>query len=300
VESGAFDEATRLYEQAREIAESADQVDDQLTAQQWFNLGIVQVELGDHERAIRCFKQSVHCAPDAPTMELRRGRYLQGWAEVLLDQDDADRAVKVAREAVKVSREIGSATLRRDANYVLAMALLQRHVLDDDPEALEAARLAVDASCEFSPGTRGHAAFALRGLIALRRGRREDAMDGFLKAERFGRTALEHGARNYSALDSRGLALAGLALLARTRLDDGDGLQLAMALQLRVDDSRELSELAVQAYREARTISSHSGVVRRVGRQLDALPDPDGILAGVRSVAVSPPLAGDDSARISG
>jgi tetratricopeptide (TPR) repeat protein len=265
-------------------------VDDHLAAQQWFNLGIIQVELGDHRSAMRCFRRSVQSLGDASAIEPRRGRYLQGWAEVLLDQEDAERAIKVAKEAVKIGREISSATLSRDASYVLAMACLQAHVLNADPEALEAARRAVDASCDFSAGTRGHAAFALQGVIALRQGRRDDAMDNFLQAEGFGSKALQHGARNYSALDARGLALAGLALLARTRADTGDDLELAMAsLQRRlpVGDSAELLERAVQAYREARAISSHPGMVRRVKRQLDALPDLDGILIGVRRAAVS-------------
>jgi hypothetical protein len=76
---------------------------------------------------------------------------------------------------------------------------------------------------------------------------------------------LERCDQNYGALDAKGLALAGLAVL-------GGGDRAAEA---------------VAAFRAARAITSAPGIVGRVRRLLDALAptDPAGILARVHEAA---------------
>ena len=69
---------------------------------------------------------------------------------------------------------------------------------------------------------------------------------------------------NYEALDSKGLALCGLALC---------------------NDESHISE-CFEAFRAARKIAPHAGVVKRVLRLFDELVkcDEEGILKGVREV----------------
>ena len=80
-------------------------------------------------------------------------------------------------------------------------------------------------------------------------------------------TLLAHTPEYLGALDSKGLALCGLALLGE---DPG---------------------LAADAYRAARAINRDPGIVSRVLRLFDALAvaDTEGALAGVRAAA-----AGED------
>ena len=78
-------------------------------------------------------------------------------------------------------------------------------------------------------------------------------------------TLLSAYAQNYAALDSKGLALCGLAL---------------------TEDPKRIAE-AVAAYRAARAITKATGIVQRVLRLFDALAQADnhGVLAPVRAAA---------------
>jgi hypothetical protein len=78
-------------------------------------------------------------------------------------------------------------------------------------------------------------------------------------------TLLSAYAQNYAALDSKGLALCGLAL---------------------TEDPKRIAE-AVAAYRAARAVAKAKGIVQRVLRLFDAFAQADhhGVLAPVRAAA---------------
>jgi hypothetical protein len=83
-------------------------------------------------------------------------------------------------------------------------------------------------------------------------------------------TMLERNDRNYGALDAKGLALCGMALLDAAGYDDRMGR-------------------AIESYRAARAINKDAGYVARVLRLLDGLAaaDPQGAekLAEARKAA---------------
>ena len=102
------------------------------------------------------------------------------------------------------------------------------------------------------------------GVIALRQQDQSAAKTAFTEAVASADDLLTQSAQNYAALDSKGLAMCGLALC-------GDVAQ--------VND-------AVAAYRAAREINKDLGYVKRVLRLFDALVvDADGILGDVRKAA---------------
>ena len=117
-----------------------------------------------------------------------------------------------------------------------------------------------------------HNVLALLGLIAMRQGDRVAAAEAFSAAISHADVMLDRCDQNYNALDAKGLALAGLAVL--------EGGQRAAE--------------AIAAFRAARAITSAPGIVGRVKRLLDALAPADatGILAGVYEAA-----AGQDDAK---
>ena len=82
---------------------------------------------------------------------------------------------------------------------------------------------------------------------------------------------LAHTAQNYAALDSKGLALSGLALC--------EGPQHVAG--------------AVAAYRAARIINKDAGIVKRVLRLFDELAKADaaGVLKEVRAAATEQEMA---------
>jgi tetratricopeptide (TPR) repeat protein len=118
-----------------------------------------------------------------------------------------------------------------------------------------------------------HNATALHGIIALRQGERETAQEAFAKSIAQADEILAKTPDYYSALDAKGLALSGLAL-CEVGMDGGrkteDGVKAAM-----------------EAFRKARGIAPHAGVVKSVLRLFDELAkcDNEGILKDVRDAA---------------
>jgi len=286
LDEGHFAEAARLGQQA---LDEVFQDDDEQSAQQLFNLGLVEVELGRHQAAMERFETGRQLAGRVG-YRYGVGRCQQGKAEVLLDHGDIRGAIALAEEAVGIGDQIEDPTLIRDANHVLALACLQADAMGADGQFLEAARTAAETACRFRVGNRAYGYFAALGVIAIRQGSSKDAVDAFREAESLVRRTLHHGARTYDALDARGLALSGLALLRRDRdskePEVDPALTVALSLLgLELADAQDLRRQATEAYRQARAIADAPGVTGRVRRLLDALPDPDGFLAGVKRVA---------------
>jgi tetratricopeptide (TPR) repeat protein len=285
VDEGRLEEAARIGEHALDMADE----EDQQAARQRFNLGLIEVEFGHHRAAMEHFEIGRQHA-DRIGYQSGVGRCQQGKAEVLLDRGDVRGAMALAEEAVDIGNQVKDPNLIRDANFVLAMARLQAEVLGGDPQLLDAARAAAEAACRFRVGNRAHGALAVRGVIALRQGQGKAAVDAFRQAELLVRRTLDHGAQNYGALDTRGLALSGLALLRRPRDDTDAETDLAVTvalslLALELDDASDLRRRATEASHQARGIAAAPGAIGRVRRLLDALPDSDGFLDDVKRAA---------------
>ena len=159
---------------------------------------------------------------------------------------------------MQIADEIGFAQTQSDARSGMANA----HLLRGD---LPAARQTAEAARAYDYPPNNPSVLATLGVVLLRQREAEAARLAFTQAVAQADTLLEHTSDNYQALDSRALALCGLALLG---------------------GSSRLPE-AMEAIQAARAVNRDAGVVQRTLRLLDALAfvEEDRILAPVRAVA---------------
>ena len=180
------------------------------------------------------------------------------WQKLVIDEGRYGNAVRQATEAVHIGEETGNARIVSSGNETLALARL---ATEDLPGARLRRLRHAPTFCS------SHSVLALLGLIALRQGDRVAAAEAFSAAIAHSDVILGRYEQNYDALDAKGLALAGLAVL---------------------EGSQGAAE-AIVAFRAARAITSAPGVVARVKRLLDFLSPADvaNILGGVHDAAAS-------------
>lgn len=221
------------------------------------NLGSCYFDTGKTARAIDYCEQSFSIAREAGDL-LGEVRQLANLAEALIDEKQYAEALRKAAESVKIADEIKSSGDGSHGNYCLALAYLYANDLSSSRAAAEAAR-------RYDEPEDNHYVLALLGLIALRQEDAVAAREAFTEAVTQAKTMLKHSTQNYSALDSKGLALCGLVIC-------GDVGRVAEA---------------TGAYRAARVVNKDAGVVGRVLRLFDTLAksDKEGVLAGVRAAA---------------
>jgi len=254
---GEVRRAIEYYEQALTIArEIGDRLGERVLLG---NLGECFVALGEYERGLEHHRQALAIAreiqyPSGASINLGNigsVHVLQsGWSE----------ASQALTDAIQIADGMGFVQTQNEARHTLALA----HLLSDD---LVAAREAIEAARRYDYPTNNYNVYALYGIIALRQGDHAVAQAAFADALTAADDMLTKTAENYDALDARGLALAGLALLA-----DAPDVHIAGA---------------VAAYRAARAITSAPGIVARALQLFDALAavDDAGLLAGVRAAA---------------
>ncbi len=146
-----------------------------------------------------------------------------------------------------------------------AVGLAQAYLFQND---LVNARATIEAALQYDVPEYNHNATALHGIIALRQGERETAQEAFTKSIAQADEILAKTPDYYSALDAKGLALCGLAILD----DDGRGGRPSALTD------------AAETFRKARKIAPHAGVVKSVLRLFDELVKCEGgeILKDVR------------------
>jgi tetratricopeptide (TPR) repeat protein len=226
--------------------------------------GKLYLERGQPNVAIEHFDAGLAIAEqDSIGYRLGQGRCLLNKAKALIDRAEYKDAVDLTRTAMRIGEEIGSSALSRDSSYVRALAFL----CDDE---LQEARDAIDAVCRtIADPVRHrafHSAFALQGVIALRRRDYSGATEAFGQARTRARNAANTNKRDYLAWDSLGLAEAGYLLV----IPHTPG---------------ELRQ-AVEFYRRARRYCSERGAIAHATRLLMLLPDPKGVLEEVRRAAM--------------
>lgn len=247
--------AIEYYERALAIAR---EISDQQNEGVWLcNLGNRYADMGQATRAIDYYKQSLAISRE---IGYRQGEAnnLCNLAEELINERRYVEAIHNATESLKIAEEIGSSEIGSYSNGNLALAHLYAN-------NLPGARAAAEAARQYDEPGNNHHVLALLGLIALRQGDTAAAREVFTEAVAQAETMLTYSAQNYEALDSKGLALCGLAI-------GGDADRVAEA---------------AEAYRAARAINKDAGIVGRVLRLFDALAESDGagLLAGVRAAA---------------
>jgi tetratricopeptide (TPR) repeat protein len=220
-------------------------------------LGDCYADMGETARAIGYYEQALAIARKFGHRQ-GEGTALGNLAEVLISEEQYVEATRNAIESVEIAEEFNDTNLGSYNNSTLARARLYTN-------DLSGARAAAEAARQYNEPRNNHYVSALLGLIALKQGYIEAALTAFTEAVAQAEVMLTHSEQNVRALDSKGLALCGLAVC-------GDVGRVA---------------LAVEAYRAARTINKDSGIVGRVLRLFDALTEADkaGVLAGVRAAA---------------
>ncbi len=140
------------------------------------------------------------------------------------------------------------------------MALVHLSLAD-----LPTARAAAETARKQDVPMNDYNVLALLGLIALRQNDRSAAVEAFQAAIAHADVMIERCDQNYQALDAKGLALAGLAVL----------------------EGGPRTAEAIAAVRAARAITSAAGIVGRVRRLLDALAPVDaaGVLTPIYAAA---------------
>jgi tetratricopeptide (TPR) repeat protein len=256
---GQLQQAIELHEQAlrifREIGDRHGE------ASHLGNLGICYYNLGKLRRAIELHEQALGIAReigdrDVEAMEL-----------INLGDCDARRAawqpaIQRYGQAIRIADEIGIIQDQSGGRSSLARVQLFQG-------ALAAAREAAQAGRAYDYGRNTADLSAILGVVLLRQGATEPARVAFSQAVDQADARLSQTNDNYHALDTKALALCGLAL---------------------VGDAAQVKEATV-AMKAARAISSAAGIVGDAVRLLDALAlaDHAGLLHPVRAIATALP-----------
>jgi tetratricopeptide (TPR) repeat protein len=266
-ETGRFTEAIEHQARALNIAERSESPETiKLIAQLRLNRGETLSNIAEYEQARQNFVQARADADEAGD-QILLASCDEAEAALCLDQGLIARALELAQQAAKVGSQLGNMELSLRADSTLAWAHLRN---DNFESALAAARAAVRFG-----GRRDLGPLALAAIIALHRNRLDDAQGSFLQAKERAEKLHRKEPDDFQVLDTLGLVLAGLMLC---RDDD--------------DDENE----AIAAYRKARGITAETGVVDRVLRELDELPeqgDPgrlDRVKSAARGVVAPSPI----------
>jgi tetratricopeptide (TPR) repeat protein len=262
-ELGQITRAIELYEQALAIARETG--DRQGEARHLGNLGSRYADLGQIPRAIDLYKQALAIARQIG-YRYSETAYLSGLAQVHGDLGSWDQGARYSQEAIDIADAIGSAQSQSGARGILALIQL----LAGD---LAAARQTISAARDHDYPTDRAALSLLSGIIWLRQDRPTAAAEEFQASITQAGQQLEHSSGDYDALDTKALALCGLALTT----EPGKAAE------------------ACTLFRAARAITIADGIVRRTLALFDALAAADrgGILAGTRQAVAAAGLSND-------
>jgi tetratricopeptide (TPR) repeat protein len=251
-ELGEIGRSIELYEQAFTIArEIGDRYGESIVLD---NRAARDGELGLTEQGISLYEQALAIAREIGDRQLE-AMQLGGLGQLRGDLGTWAPAVQCCREGIELADKVGSAQASIGNRVTLATMYLHA---DDVDAASETAGAATP-----SDYVRSKAEISLvLGIALSRQGRSDGASQAFGEALKCAEMLLELTNDSWVALDTKALALCGLALV-----DNNGGVNEATA-----------------AFTAARAITSASGIVRRVQRLFDALArcDEAGILQPVR------------------
>ena len=260
--SGQHRLALKYYEEARAVLSRIAGGPDKRKRQMilLINLGNLCGDLGETDRARDYLHRALDVAREVRDLDVRREEALalENLAYLLVDEAKYDEAIQRAREGIEIAQKTHHAMSLAFGYRNISLANLYSGSLAD-------ARAAAELGRQYRVPEFQHLCHAILGVVALRQRDRAAAETAFREAVDQADRFLQASPRYYLALDSKGLALSGLALAS---------------------DSEDL-EPAIQAHRQARSVAADRGIVRRVARLYDELAptDPDGRLAEVRGVA---------------
>jgi tetratricopeptide (TPR) repeat protein len=170
------------------------------------NLGTAYQGLGQADRAIETIQQAVAIAREVGN-RYDEGTFLQTGSDALIAAGRYTDAIQNLRASLALFDEMGDPRGKSFSSGSLALVLL----LSDD---LTAARQAIQVARVFDVPEHNHSVAALHGVILARLGEREQARTAFEEALHYAEELLSKTPKFFTALYARGLALAGLALVA--------------------------------------------------------------------------------------
>jgi tetratricopeptide (TPR) repeat protein len=225
------------------------------------NMGQHYGELGETDKALGKCDKAVHIA-QAIEFQLGEATAFRNLADLHIDNNKLKQALEYYKKAIELADMAQSAQLQQTIRTGLALALLFSG-------ELTGARTSGEAACQYDVRALNCEAFAVLGVIAQRLEDGRAARDAFNKAVQHADAMLGKTPQAYKALDAKGLALSGLALL------EGSNEYL------------DYLEDSIDAYQAARRFTSDAGIVRRVLRCFDELAKADLAerLASVRQAA---------------
>jgi tetratricopeptide (TPR) repeat protein len=226
------------------------------------NLGNRYVVLGQFAEAMQCFKEALAHAREIG-YRLIEAASQTNMGNVYLAQGEWDEAAMQFKQAIEIADDTTNTQFQMWARLGLTRANLGRG-------DLAAAREMAGAARQYDVPLNNHNTSAVLGLAALRQGDRIAAEEALTTALNQAGELLARSPQFYEALETRGLALCGLALCGNL----------------------EHIPAAKEAYKAARAINSHAGAIVYALQMFDILAkaDTNGILADVR-----PDAAGEKS-----
>jgi len=214
-------------------------------------------EFGQPSEALRCLDSALTIAKEIGYRTIESAAQSDVGA-VRLDNGEWPTAPSAFKQAIDIADNIANPLSQQSACRGLAEA----HLYQGD---LTSAREMAESAQKYNfPFTNNRVSAAL-GVVALRQGDHATAREAFTTTLRQASELLAQSPQLYAALDTKALALCGLALC----------------------ENPSHIPAAKEAYQSARALTSAPGIVARVIRLFDALAqaDPTGILADVRPYA---------------
>jgi tetratricopeptide (TPR) repeat protein len=199
---GQFERAIEFLQQAREVRRELNYRRGEAIVLD--NLATINYMLGQYEQAMECCQQSLDISRD---IEDRGGEAsilgLRG--KILVQVGSHAQGIQTLRTSLTISEEIDSTYDKGHVGYNLALGLLLSGDVIGACDAIQAAR-AQDVADNNADAAN------LAGLILIRSGESEAANAAFNEALRYADHTLQESPGLYSALYSRAMAHAGLAL----------------------------------------------------------------------------------------
>ena len=262
---GQIPRAIELYEQALAIEREIAKLGGEVT--HLGNLGTCHHDLGQISAAIELYEQALAITRQTGN-RYAEALVLVGLAAAQMDLGAWSQAAECSRQAIDVADAISSAQAQSGARLGLAFIRL----LTGELQAAQ--QVAIAARGHDYPPDRAEISLLL-GIAQLRQEQLAEAAQEFGNAVTQADELLQQADGAYAALDTKALALCGLALTTNP----------------------EQAAEAAAVFRAARTITSVDGIVRQNLALFDALAtaDPNGILPAIRpdaegrTVTAAPP-----------
>ena len=209
-------------------------------------LGKAYLAFGDVQNAIKFFEQASEISDEIGYRhgQARNYAYI---AEALLEYGNLQDSIKCSIKSSKIADEIEFPLIQGFARWIEAQSNLL--LLD----FVSASSLIQHAKSYYTHQT-NHKILSLMGIICIRQNDIHQARTAFQETIVDADNLLAKTQKYHSALDAKGLALCGLALLTEEPLQ-----------------TSPLIEAAIQTFQEARKITKAAGIIKPTSRMLGQL-----------------------------